>query len=83
MSTDKPAMAWHNGVCRLPLQDADLELLLEALADLKQTKLKALAIIKAEGGQFAEFTERDFGVPQIDALTTRVETYYQAGPEEG
>jgi len=82
MSTDNPATAWHNGVCRIPFKDDELMLLLEALADLKDTKLKALAILKAEGGRFAELAPKDFGVPEIASLTARVEAYYQAEPEE-
>lgn len=82
MSADNPAMAWHNGLCRIPFRDDELMLLLEALNDLKETKLKALAILKAEGGRFAEMTPRDFAVPQIESLTARVDAYYQAGPEE-
>ena len=83
MSADTPVMAWHNGICRIPFKDDELMLLLEALADLKGTKLKALAILQAEGGRFTELTAKDFGVPEIESLTARVEAYYQAEPEEG
>lgn len=82
MSTDNPAMAWHNGICRIPFNDDELMLLLEALAEFKGTKHKALAILRAEGARFAELTEKDFGVPEIVSLTARVEAYYQAEPEE-
>jgi hypothetical protein len=82
MNADNPAMAWHNGICRIPFKDDELMLLLEALNGLKETKLKALAILKAEGGRFAELTSSEFAVPEIDSLTARVEAYYQAEPEE-
>lgn len=82
MSADTPAMSWHNGICRIPFKDNELMLLLEALADLKGTKLKALAILQSEGGRFAELRAKDFGVPEIESLTTRVEAYYQAEPED-
>jgi len=82
MSAENPAAAWRYGLCHMPLKDEELMLLLEALADFKETKLRALATLKAEGGRHAEFTERDFGVPQIEALAARIEAYYQAAPEE-
>lgn len=82
MSADSPAMAWHNGVCRVPFRDEELMLLLEALCDFKEIKLKALATLKAEGGRLGELTPKDFGLPQIEALTARIDAYYQAEPEE-
>ena len=82
MSADNPAVAWRNGLCHIPFSDEELMLLIEALDDLKDTKLKAMAVLRAEGGRFAELTPKDFAVPQIEALAARVNAYYQAGPEE-
>lgn len=57
----------------IELDDAELELLIDALADRYEDKRKALAIAQ-ELNQ--PFTERDFGMPQINALLLRVEAAY-------
>jgi hypothetical protein len=77
-----PAAAWHNGVCLLPLTPEQLQLLTEALNDLRETKIKALAILKAEGGRFAGLDRKDVALPEIEALQAHVETHYIAEPED-
>jgi hypothetical protein len=61
------------------LNDAELELLIEALADRHEDKRRAL-VTAIELKQ--PFTERDFGMPQINALLVRIEAVYN-GNDEG
>jgi len=57
----------------IELNDTELELLIDALADRYEDKRKALALSQ-ELKQ--PFTERDFGMPQINALLIRIEAVY-------
>lgn len=57
----------------LHLTDSEIELLIEALADRYADKEKALAASRSLN---QPFTERDFGMPQINALLLRIETLY-------
>jgi hypothetical protein len=59
----------------MDFDDAELELLIECLADRYEDKVRALAT--ATENKFP-FTERDFGMPQINALLLRVESVYNA-----
>ena len=59
----------------MELSESDLELLIEALADRYADKERALALSR-ELKQ--PFTERDFGMPQINALLLRIEATYNA-----
>jgi hypothetical protein len=55
------------------LSDSELELLVTALGELKRKKREALKVVSAHTQQF---TEKDFGVPEIDALYGRVRQVY-------
>jgi hypothetical protein len=53
--------------------DSELELLIEALGRLHADKVAALASSQKAGLPYAA---RDFGMPQIEALQTRIEAAY-------
>jgi hypothetical protein len=61
-------------MAHIELSDDDMELLIEALGRLRVDKCDALATSTAGA---LGFTAQDFGIPKIDALTTRIETAYE------
>lgn len=68
----------------IELNDAELEILIDALNRLHEVKAEALATVLASGiaeGQSVPFTEHDFGMPQITALLLRIEAAYAANGE--
>lgn len=62
----------------MDLSDTELELLVEALAELKRKKREALSAVSACA---PNLTEKDFGVPLIDALYGRVRQTYANSDE--
>ena len=60
----------------MELSDDDMELLIEALGRLREDKRGAFEA--SQRHPQLNFTERDFGIPKIDALTARIETLYNA-----
>ena len=56
------------------LGDADAQLVYEGLDRLREQKVEALRVIRAEGVQAGSrlFEPRDFGIPQIDCLLKRL-----------
>lgn len=53
--------------------DSNAQLVIEALYRLRETKVEALGIVRAEGlrPDGRNFEPWDFGIPQIDHLLTR------------
>lgn len=59
----------------MDLDDDEIEILIDCLANRYEDKRRALET--ATENKFP-FTERDFGMPQINALLLRVEAVYNA-----
>lgn len=68
-------------VRNLPLTDGETEMLLEAVADKLKEKRAAYATAQTLP-TMAGFTERDFGIPQFEALFATLEAFYE-GAENG
>lgn len=56
------------------LGDSDAQLVYEGLYRLRETKVEALNLVRAEGLRLPErpFEPWDFGIPQIDLLLARL-----------
>lgn len=59
----------------IDLSDAELELLIEALGAKLEDKRAAFELAQRHPAT-STFTERDFGIPQINALLLRIEAKY-------
>ena len=63
----------------LPVNDAELFLLTEALTALRAVKVEALTVANAyfsADTATKKFTECDFGIESIDMLKARIENLY-------
>lgn len=62
----------------IDLNDSELETLIAALSELKRKKKEALGTVSTLSDKF---TEKDFGIPEIDALFSRVKKAYAESNE--
>jgi hypothetical protein len=57
------------------LNDSELDLLVEGLQRLREVKVEAHATVVKKSPGHERFTRADFGVPQIDALMAKIESF--------
>lgn len=57
------------------LDESERDLVIESLYELRKRKVEAFEMVEAEMNPRIDkpFTERDFGIPQIDALIDKLE----------